>query len=93
MGILVIDEPGAVAAEKAAIVVRRFGSITDRDLPMVQAELGIRWGRCSWTTRSTSLRSKGSPRGGKAIRIEVLGLHGGLEAKSRGSGVDRRSCA
>ena len=41
---------------------------------MVQAELALRQGRCSRTTRSTALRSKGSPRDGKAIRLEVFGL-------------------
>jgi hypothetical protein len=44
VGALVIDEPGAVAAEKATVVVRRCGSVTDRDLPMVQAELGAQAG-------------------------------------------------
>ena len=37
---VIVDEPRALPALEAAIVGGRFCGITDRDFPLVQAELG-----------------------------------------------------
>ena len=75
---VVIDQAGALAAFQGAVIVGWFGGVPYRDLPLCEAELGAQRGRCAKTTRSTALRSKGSPRKEKVVGFDDGSLASGV---------------